>query len=175
MTRLQLELTKEETIAALIERDGNRCMFPGCDKPFDSGNHMITFDHIYPQYLAKRDGWTRAQTDALDNLQLMGKTCNAIKGHQLPDENGEFRVNVREPKVTKGPRPELCQLCFSGRLLMLGEECPDCGIGPQPARWPGSLQRKPKECNHSDTHCWVCVIDQPELRVPALNRLLTGP
>lgn len=175
MTRMILEMTREETVEFLKSRDGDQCMFPGCERPLDDVKDINTFDHIYPQYLAKRDGWTRAQTDALDNLQLMHKTCNALKGHQLPDENGMFQIPVREPKVVKGPRPELCELCISGRLLLPGENCPDCGIGPQPARWPGSLQRKPKECDHSTYHCWLCTVDTPELRVPAFERLITGP
>jgi hypothetical protein len=175
MTRLGIDLTRAEIVEALAERDGYRCTFPGCVRPLNDPKDIDTLDHIYPQVLAKAAGWTRAQIDDLDNLQLMHKSCNALKGHQLPDEDGRFHVNVREPKVVKLPRPEFCEMCFSGRLLMIGEECPDCGIGPQPARWPGSLQRKPKECDHSTYHCWVCVIDQPELRVPATQRLITGP
>lgn len=175
MARMQLEMTKAEVFEFLKARDGDRCTFPGCTRPLGDPKDIDTLDHIYPQFLAKQDGWTRAETDALSNLQIQHKTCNAIKGHQLPDENGEFRVPVREPKVPKGPRPELCELCFSGRLLQMDETCPDCGIGPQPARWPGSLQRKPKECDHSTFHCWMCVVDNPDLRVPAMQRLITGP
>lgn len=175
MTRMAIELTRDELVTFLKDRDGDRCMFPGCARALDDPRDINTIDHIYPQVLAKAAGWTRAQIDDLSNLQLMHKTCNAIKGHQLPDKDGKFKVSVREPKVVKGPRPELCELCFSGRLLMLDETCPDCGIGPQPARWPGSLQRKPKECDHSTYHCWICVVDQPNLRVPAMQRIITGP
>lgn len=175
MTKLAIEMTKTEVFAFLKERDGDRCTFPGCTRPLGDPKDIDTLDHIYPQFLAKQAGWTRAQIDDLSNLQIQHKTCNAIKGHQLPDENGEFKFSKREPRSVKLPRPELCELCFSGRLLLLGEECPDCGIGPQPARWPGSLQRKPKECDHSTFHCWICVVDQPDLRVSAISRIITGP
>lgn len=175
MARMTLEMTRAETEAFLKERDGDQCMFPGCTKPLDDLKDINTLDHIYPQYLARIDGWTRAQMDDIDNLQLMHKTCNARKGHQLPDENGNFIVTIKEPRPVKGPRPELCELCFSGRLLLPGEECPVCFSGPQPAKYPGSLQRKPKECDHSTYHCWICVVDQPNLRVPAMERLIAGP
>lgn len=175
MTRMAIEMTRAEAEAFLKNRDGNRCMFPGCEKALDDEKDINTFDHIYPQFLAKQAGWTRAQIDDISNLQLMHKTCNAVKGHQLPDENGRFRVVKREPKVVKGPRPEICDTCFSGRILLPGEECPDCGIGPQPAKYPASLQRKPKDCDHSTFLCWLCHVHEPELRVPATQRLITGP
>lgn len=175
MARMAIKMTRAEAEQFLKDRDGNQCMFPGCDRPLDDPKDINTLDHIYPQFLAKRDGWTREETDDISNLQLMHKTCNAIKGHQLPDENGEFRVPVREPKVQKGPRPELCDLCESGRALQMDETCPDCGSEAQPKRWPGVLQRKPKECDHSTFHCWMCVVHQPDLRVPAIQRIITGP
>lgn len=175
MARMTMEMTRAELEAYLKERDGDQCMFPGCDRPLDDPKDINTLDHIYPQFLAKQAGWTREQTDATNNLQLMHKTCNAIKGHQLPDENGNFQYMRKEPRPLKVPRPELCELCFSGRLLLPGENCPECGIGPQPAKYPGSLQRKPKECDHSTYHCWICVVDQPDLRVPAIERIIAGP
>lgn len=175
MTRMQLDMTKAEVFAYLKDRDGDRCTFPGCTRPLGDSKDIDTLDHIYPQYLAKQAGWTRAETDALENLQVMHKTCNAIKGHQLPDENGEFKVPVREPRSIKGPRPELCETCYSGRLLFPGEECYDCGSGPQPAVAPLVFQRKPKDCDHSTYLCWLCHVHEPELRVPATQRLITGP
>jgi hypothetical protein len=173
MARMALQYTREETITLLMERDGDRCVFPGCEKPFDKGSHVITFDHIYPQYLAKQAGWTREQIDHIDNLQLMGKSCNVIKGHQLPDENGEFQV-LRQPKLPKAQRPDLCETCFSGRILLHGEECPDCGTGPQPAVAPAAYQRAPKDCPHSGVfHCWLCYLGFVD-RKSALQTLITG-
>lgn len=175
MTRMQLDMTKAEVFAFLKDRDGDQCMYPGCDRPLGDPKDIDTLDHIYPQYLAKQAGWTREQTDALDNLQIMHKVCNTAKSHHLPDENGLFPVTRREPKPVKGPRPTICDTCFSGRILLPGEECPDCGIGPQPGRWPTSLQRRPKECDHSTYHCFMCVAYEPDLRVSATMRLIAGP
>lgn len=168
MTRLELE-------EFLKDRDGDQCMFPGCDRPLDDPRDINTLDHIYPQFLAKRDGWTRERTDHRDNLQLMHKSCNTIKGHQLPDEDGNFKIVRREPKPIRGPRPEFCDLCESGRILLIGETCPVCFSGPQPAKWPGSLQRRPKDCDHSTYHCFMCVAYEPELRVAAIQRIHYGP
>jgi 5-methylcytosine-specific restriction endonuclease McrA len=172
---MQALLSRQEIIKRLSRRDGYVCQFPECDRPLtDDGKHMVTLDHKYPQYLAKQDGWTHEEINSLDNLQLMGKDCNARKGHHLPDENGMFPVKVREKSIVV-ERPALCETCYSGRILNLGEVCPDCLSGPQPARWPGSLQRKPKECDHSTYHCWRCVVDDPDLRISATTRLIIGP
>lgn len=169
------QMTRPDLEAFLKKRDGDQCMFPGCDRPLDDPKDINTIDHVYPQFLAKQEGWTREQVDDVSNLQLMHKTCNTIKGHQLPDENGEFIVVRREPKPIKGPRPEICELCLSGRILLIGETCPVCESGPQPARWPGSLQRRPKDCDHSTFHCFMCVAYEPELRVKAIQRIAFGP
>lgn len=171
---LGIELSRQETIEFLKKRDGDYCRFPGCDRPFDKKD-IRTVDHVYPKHLAKRDGWTYEEIESLDNKQIMHRTCNARKGHVPYDANGNLAIPEKEPKVIKVVRPELCELCMSGRLLLPGENCPVCLTGPQPARYPGSLQRKPKECDHSTYHCWVCVIDQPSLRVSATMRLITGP
>jgi hypothetical protein len=174
MTRLGIEMTRAEIMTALVDRDGYRCTFPGCTRPLGDPRDIDTLDHIYPQALAKSAGWTRAQIDDLSNLQIQHKTCNAIKGHQLPDENGLFRINVREPKSIKMPRPELCETCYSGRILLIGETCPDCESGPQPAAAPKAYQKTPKECSHSGhDHCWVCYLGFVE-RGSALQNLITG-
>lgn len=149
-------MTKTELFDFLKARDGDRCMFPGCDRPLDDPNDINTVDHIYPQYLGALDGWTYEQINDISNLQICHKSCNTIKGHQLPDENGRFRINRRPPRPAKAPRPEVCQTCVSGRLLLPGEECPDCGGGPQPVSMPKMLQRTPKECDHAKFICWAC-------------------
>lgn len=172
---MQTLLSRQETIDLLRKRDGYVCMFPGCDEALsESGKHMVTVDHIYPQFLAKADGWTYAQINDLSNLQLMGKTCNARKGHLLPDANGNYDVKPVEIKIPKADRPAICDTCYAGRILLPGEECYDCGSGPQPAVAPAALQRKPKECDHSTYHCWMCFLDFVP-RKEAINRLIEGP
>lgn len=173
---MQTTLSRQETIELLTERDGYVCMFPECDRELtESGKHMVTVDHIYPQMLAKADGWTYNQINDLSNLQLMGKDCNARKGHLLPNEDGKFDVKPIETKIPKTERPALCETCFAGRILLPGEECYDCGSGPQPVKWPSSLQRRPKECDHSTYHCFMCVAYEPDLRVSATMRIISGP
>jgi hypothetical protein len=171
----RLKISGAETVAALIERDGDFCRWPGgCEFEWDDKNHIRTIDHIYPQYLAKQDGWTQEEIDHFDNLQLMCKYHNTIKGHQLPDENGNFTITRREPKPVKGPRPAICDTCYSGRILLIGEECPDCGSGPQPASAPSAYQKTPKECSHSGyDHCWMCYLGFVE-RGSALQNIITG-
>lgn len=174
MGRRLIEMTKDELFAYLRERDGDQCMFPGCERALDDPVDINTLDHIYPQFLASQDGWTRQQVDDISNLQIMHKSCNTIKGHQLPDENGEFAIRRREPKPIKGPRPEICDTCYSGRILFFGEQCPDCGSGPQPAAAPSAYQKTPKECSHSGyDHCWMCYLGFVE-RGSALQNLITG-
>lgn len=169
-------LSRQETIDILAARDGFVCMFPGCEQPYtEQGRMMVTLDHIYPQALARRDGWTNEQINSVDNLQLMHKSCNARKGHLLYDENGNLPTKIKEAKaVPKSERPAVCETCFSGRILLIGEECPDCGSGPQPAVAPAALQRTPKECDHSTFHCWMCFLDFVP-RKQALSRIIGGP
>lgn len=168
-------LSRQETIEILTERDGYVCMFPGCTEELtESGKHMVTVDHIYPQMLAKSEGWTHAQINDISNLQLMGKNCNARKGHLLPDANGHYPTKPFEIKIPKHERPVVCETCFSGRILLPGEECYDCGSGPQPASAPKATQKTPKECSHAGyDHCWMCYLGFVE-RSSALNNLVTG-
>lgn len=168
-------LSRQETIEILAERDGYVCMFPGCTEPLtETGKHMVTLDHIYPQMLAKAAGWTLAQTNDISNLQLMGKNCNARKGHLVPDEHGVLPVKPTEIKIAKHDRPAVCETCYAGRLLFIGEECYDCGSGPQPANAPRATQKSPKECSHAGyDHCWMCYLGFVE-RSSALNNLVTG-
>jgi hypothetical protein len=178
----KMMVDKEATILELIERDGYTCRYPidvgvFCDKPFDDGEdgrHSVTIDHIYPQARAKADGWTFEQIWDLSNLQLMGKICNAKKSDLLYNEDGTLpsRGRVRTIKL---PRPENCDLCLNGRLLFPDEFCELCGSDAQPKAFPTSLQKTPKECDHSTYHCWMCVIDDPSLRVPAIQRIAFGP
>lgn len=171
---LGVELSRQDTIKVLIKRDGDYCRFPGCTRPFDKKD-IRTIDHVYPKHLAKQDGWSYEEIESLDNKQIMHRTCNARKGHVPYDAQGNLAIPAKEPKVIKVARPDLCDTCYSGRILLPGEECPDCGIGPQPTRWPTSLQRRPKDCDHSTHHCFMCVAYEPNLRVSATMRLIAGP
>lgn len=172
---MQTLLSRQEIIELLTERDGYVCMFPNCTEPLaEGGKHMVTLDHIYPQAKAKTDGWTNEQINDVDNLQLMGKNCNARKGHLLYDENGNLPVKKVDIKIPKAQRPAVCETCFSGRILLPGEECFDCGSGPQPAGAPKATQKTPKECSHAGyDHCWMCYLGFVE-RGSALNNLITG-
>lgn len=178
----KMMVDKEATILELIERDGYRCMYPVsatefCDKPFDTdenGRHSVTIDHIYPQARAKVDGWSFEEIWDLTNLQLMGKICNAKKSDLIYNEDGTLPSRGRE-RTIKLPRPENCDLCLNGRLLFPDEVCELCGSDAQPKAWPTSLQREPKKCDHSTYHCWMCLVHEPSLRVPAIQRIAFGP
>lgn len=178
----KIMVDKATTIQELIDRDGLRCMYPVsvdklCDKPFDEeedAKHGITIDHIYPQARCKAEGWSFEEIWDLSNLQLMGKLCNAKKSDLLYREDGTLESRGRT-KAIKLPRPEHCDLCMNGRLLLPDEYCPLCYSEAQPKTWPRTLQREPKECDHSTFHCWKCLVHEPELRVPAIQRLAFGP
>lgn len=168
-------LNKTEIIEALVERDGYRCMYPDCTNdfsPIPDHKWSITIDHIYPQARGKEDGWPLEKINGLSNLQLMHKACNAKKSDLTYNEDGTLPVRGRV-KVTKAERPVACELCENGRLLLFNEICDLCGSAPQPATFPKYLQKEPKECDHSDYHCWLCVTGLVE-RVPAVQRIAFG-
>lgn len=163
---------RKAAIRALIERDGLKCQYPGCRLPFDDdtdSRYALSIDHIYPQVKANAEGWTFEQLWGLDNLQLMHRSCNARKSDLTYDEEGNLPKRGRD-RAIRVPRPEWCELCDSGRLLYPGEECPECYSGPQPAGWPATMQKKPKECDHSLYHCWMCVIGHID-RIPASSQV----
>ena len=166
---------KSDVVEFLIERDGQKCQYPDCTldfSPIPDHKLSITVDHIHPQSRARSDGWTEDEINHVDNLQLMHKSCNAKKSDLLYNEDGTLPVRGRV-KVPKAERPELCDFCESGRLLMIDEICEVCGSGPQPLAFPKYLQREPKECDHSTFHCWLCVTGLVE-RVPAVQRIAFG-
>jgi len=140
---------RQQIILTLIDRDGYKCAFPGCIRPF-SEEDPPTIDHWIP-----RDAGGQ---DVISNYKLMHFVCNNIKGNSIPDPDGTIDLNKRI-KLPKAQRPELCTLCMSGRLLLVGELCPDCGSGPQPRAFPTAYKKKPKNCKHSgNDHCWLCVV-----------------
>lgn len=156
-------LSRDERIAILEARDGPDCRI--CLKPFLDGQER-TFDHIKPR--SKGGTWD------IENLQLAHKRCNALKGDREYDENGNLPPLKREEKaLQKAPhkteRPQICDTCMSGRILLPGEECPDCGSGPQPAVAPRALQVEPKFCDHSTSHCWLCFLGFIERKAAILT------
>jgi hypothetical protein len=163
-------------IAELSKRDGYKCTYPGCKDPLttdESDDHFVTLDHIYPQSKCKAEGWSFEEIWALDNLQLMGRRCNARKGDAVYNEDGTLPVRGRV-RVPKAERPTNCDTCLNGRILMLGEVCPDCNSGPQPSTAPKTLQVPPKECSHGwgehpEQYCWMCFIghvERPKVEAP---------
>jgi len=171
------KLNKAEVIAALIERDGYICTYPDCSveySPIPDHKWSITIDHIHPQAVGRADGWTPEQINHIDNLQLMHKACNAKKSDLIYNEDGTLPSRGRI-KVQKTQRPDNCDLCMNGRLLLPGETCPACSSEPMPKLHPRSLQTEPKDCDHSTYMCWMCNVFDPSLRVSATQRVAFGP
>mgnify|MGYP003297115341 CR=1 FL=1 len=153
LTRSQLGMTTEEIRAFLTERDGFYC-FTG--KHDFSAADVVTIEHWIP--LVAGGTW------ALDNLRLACKRCNAHKGDRIPNADGTLPPHPKDllpawqRRVDRTNRVEVCETCYSGRILKFGEVCYVCGSGPQPATAPKHLQKEPKECDHSTYHCWMCFI-----------------
>src|SRR6478735_5591240 len=117
---ITFSVDRDASVLMLIDRDGWVCQYPGCTLPFDSdpnGKHAVSVDHIYPQRRAKEDNWTYEQIWDLDNLQLMGRSCNARKSDLLYNEDGTLPNTGRTVSV-KVPRPQKCDECLNGRLLL---------------------------------------------------------
>jgi len=158
------QLTTREIVERLQIRDGNFCQYPECGKDFTADNPP-TIDHFWLP-VSKGGGWE------LENLKLMCKRCNAIKGDRLPDANGNLPPLKRELKQkapSKTERPSVCDTCMSGRILLPGEYCPDCGSGAQPAVAPRAMQVAPKDCDHSTSHCWLCYLGFVERKAAILT------
>lgn len=141
---------KETVILQLTNRDGYRCMFPGCTLPF-SEKDPPTIDHWYPLSIFG--------DESLENFRLMHFKCNNKKGNIIPNEDGTLDIMVRRPKISKQRRPIICNLCLSGRILIKGETCPVCNSGPQPPIFHTSMKKLPAHCPHSGDHwCRHCCI-----------------
>lgn len=142
---------RRDVVAQLLDRDGNICGI--CKKEFKE-NELITLDHIHP--LSKGGEWT------IENLQNSHQQCNSKKSDRIYLENGELEPLPRQEKIARAvrrsQRPTICETCMSGRLLLIGEICPDCNSGPQPAVAPKALQVEPKKCDHDVHHCWLCYL-----------------
>lgn len=159
-----LRLSALEIVDALVQRDGRLCQHPDCGRPMnftgpENGPEYRTIDHWFPQSFGLANGWTLSEIWDPSNLKLMHKKCNAKKADLVPNADGT--LPARETKVkapAKTERPAICDTCMSGRILLIGEVCPDCGSGPQPAVAPKSMQMPPKDCDHSTFHCWMCFL-----------------
>lgn len=139
--------TRKEIVDFLSKRDGFFCYI--CGDPFKSQKD-VTIDHFWP--LAHGGTW------ALDNLKLAHQPCNNLKGDALPNADGTVNFVNRKHKVARLPRPDQCNHCETGRILLIGETCDVCGSGPQPVMFPTSYKRKSTNCDHSKYHCFACII-----------------
>ncbi|AOZ63704.1 terminase associated HNH endonuclease [Rhodococcus phage Weasels2] len=156
-----------ERIAFLIERDGDKCTFPGCTRKFTNKDFRTT-DHIIPV--------SKGGLDEPENWTLMHQTCNGKKGDRQWIAYGVLEPipdKVIKPKKEKHKDP--CTQCNEGRSLAKHETCEVCGSEPQPKAYPRYAQKLPKECSHSgEDFCWACLLDYIP-RKSALETLLTGP
>jgi hypothetical protein len=170
--------SREERIAFLRKRDGDFCMHPDCGKALDfsidydneQNAWAVTLDHWQP--LAHQGTWE------LDNLKLMHRKCNQLKGDLIPYTDGTLPVRrkstFKRRAEKRDGRAEICNTCMSGRLLGFQEICDDCGSGPQPESAPTLYQLRPKECPHSGPwHCWCCFIGMVP-REPASKNVFDG-
>lgn len=162
-------MSREERIEALIKRDGPDCFHPDCGKPFKT-KEDITFDHWIPQSLGG--------TWDLENLRLMHKRCNALKGDRLPNEDGSLPPLKRESNlanrraIRRSGRAEVCSVCDSGRKLGPDEQCGTCGSGPMPERFPQFAKVRSPECDHEMFWCWACsigIVERPAAIITVLD------
>lgn len=162
-------MTRQERIDELIRRDGPLCFSPECGKPFKTQDEM-TFDHWIPQ--SKGGTWD------IENLRLMHKRCNALKGDRMPNADGTLPSFMKEPTSAERRRARytqrvaVCSTCNSGRSLAEDEECVTCGSGPMPPRFPQWSKMKPQDCTHSGIWwCWACM-SGIIVREPAIHDVL---
>jgi 5-methylcytosine-specific restriction endonuclease McrA len=149
--------SRAELVLALIDRDGDECRY--CHRDFRQRER--TLDHVYPQSKAFAEGWTYEQVWDLDNLALACKPCNAKKGDQLLDEDGNIpKRNTRTFRYRRDKRAnrpdEPCGYCDNGHNLFIGENCAQCGVNAQ--NFPRSAKVKAPDCDHAVTWCWACSI-----------------
>jgi hypothetical protein len=170
--------SREERIAFLRERDGDFCMHPDCGESLD---FSIDYDDENNRWAVTLDHWnplSNGGTWDLDNLKLMHRKCNQLKGDMVPYKDGTLpqrrQSTFKRRAEKRAGRLDVCDTCMSGRILLIGEECPDCGSGPQPATAPAVYQLRPKECPHSGPwHCWMCYLGMIP-REAAMKTVLDG-
>lgn len=173
------KIPRAEIVAALRERDGDVCAYPGCNERLDFGITSIdgvsnpkevTIDHWIPQVHGRENGWTQDEIWDLSNLKLMTKRCNAKKGDRIPNEDGTLpdraTKTFRYRRDKRAERPDLCVSCDNGHNLFADEICGSCGCNAQ--RFPRSAKVRYDECDHEIMWCWVCSIT-PDMRPPAIG------
>lgn len=172
---------RAELVAALIERDGLICQYPGEEHPMDMdgvGQNELTLDHHIPQWYCKANGWTMDETWALDNLRIFCKKHNAKKGDRVPNADGTLppkpQSTFRYRRQKRAQRPEVCDSCMAGRNLGPDEWCNACGCGANPGRFPKWRQMVVRECDHDLFYCVACTVWFPEYRRSALDSLING-
>jgi hypothetical protein len=165
-----VKVPRADIIAALIERDGTRCMHPDADHELDfdakEGPAEVTIDHWYAQWYGKENGWTQAQIWDLSNLRLMCKRHNAKKGDLIPNEDGTLPVKpqstFRFRRQKRANRGTYCDQCDNGHNLFMGEICASCGGNAQ--NFPRWAKERAPDCDHSLSWCWACsigIIERP--------------
>lgn len=176
---------RQSMVDALIERDGLRCTYPDCPHPEEfkeEGRWSVSIDHTVPVSHGRANGWTEEEIWDLSNTTLMHVICNSNKSDRLYDENGVLAPKpsdlrpLHQRRADKSSRVPVCETCMSGRLLLEGEVCYDCGSGPQPSTLPRYLQVPPKECSHGwglnpEKSCWRCFLGFVERR-PAIETVM---
>lgn len=177
------KVPRAELVAALVKRDGTKCMFPGASHELDftveEGPQEVTLDHHIPQWYGKENGWTMDQIWALDNLRLMCKRHNAQKGDRVPNPDGTLPERAtrtfRYRRQKRAERAEICTGCSAGRNLGPDEVCASCGSGPKPDRWPRWAKVKSTECLHDGVFwCWACSIGITPIRGATETILIGG-
>lgn len=160
------KIPRAELVLALAERDGTKCMYPGCGAELDftitDGPREVTIDHWMPQHFGKANGWTWDRIWALDNLLLMEKKCNAKKGDRVPNADGTLPERItrdfRYRRQKRAERADICTSCNAGRNLDYGEVCASCSSGPMPERFPRWAKMRAAECDHELFWCAWCSI-----------------
>lgn len=171
---LMTKADRDETVALLRARDGDKCQYPDCGKTLDFNRPApvdgtpdpleITLDHWIPQWFGKSEGWTREQIWALDNLKLMHKKCNAAKGDRIPNEDGTLppkpKSTFRFRRQKRATRPGMCDVCDNGHNLLGDEICASCGGNAQ--AFPRTHFAKFQDCDHEILWCqWCSIGDVP--------------
>jgi hypothetical protein len=165
--------TRSRLIAEITARDGYSCYL---DHIFKCGGEFTptdgpTIDHFVA--LANDGDWE------ISNLKLAHLRCNQLKADRkwispgVLEERARQGSTLRERKQDKRKiLDEFCELCYDGRLLLPGEDCPECET---PAvSFPWSTKREPKECSHAGIYwCWACSLGIYE-REPAIVSVLDG-
>ena len=163
-------LSRAEQIEQLVLRDGPNCFHPDCGREFKD-EQDITLDHWIPQ--------SRGGTWDIENLRLMHKRCNALKGDRMPNEDGTLPLlhkelnSAQKRAIRRGERVEVCQKCQSGRALREDEMCDVCGSGPMPRTFPQWKKLRSTECDHDLFWCWACSIGYVD-RKPAIHDVLNS-